>query len=231
VAGRWGERRRGGGGWAWGVAALAALALVAARGAPGPVAARVRAAVAQAAGEPVGDPPRVLAWLRALQAFARAGLDGHGWRWPPVSGGSMVRTPPAPSPPMRYPVSGAILQPFGTGVDPLTGRQARMDGLLLGAVAGAAVVAPADGRIVAVRDGPPVGAEVEIAVAGRQGVTVSLLGVGDVAVRPGETVRRGQTLGRVPAAGPGGVAHLVMEVRVGGVPVDPLSPLFLGPPA
>ncbi len=173
-------------------------------------------------------PAFATALLARIEAALRSGLDGRGWRWPPVHGDVRVDAPAAPAPPFAYPVAGAILLPFGPGVDPLSGREVQMDGLLLGAPAGSPVRAPAAATVRAVRDGPALGAEVVLAIAGRARVEVDLLGVDGVRVRAGESVRRGQVLGRVPAVGPRSVAHLVLEVRVGGIPVDPLSPLFFG---
>jgi septal ring factor EnvC (AmiA/AmiB activator) len=132
---------------------------------------------------------------------------------------------------MAYPVSGLLLLPYGGGLDPVTHRQVRLDGILLGAPAGSPVRSPCDAQVKAVRSGPPVGQEVVLQPLGRPQVQVHLVGVAGVKVRVGQRVRKGQTLGQVPAVGPRLVPHLFLEVTVHGVAVDPLSPLFLGPPA
>lgn len=232
----WGQTtgRRGGGGGGgagWKVALAAAAVLVGVRYAHVPALAPVRAAVAQAAEGQAGTPGPARRFIAAIEGAVRGGLDGNGWRWPPLSGGMQVKTLPPKTPPLRYPVSGAILMPFGSGTDPLTGKKVQMDGLLLAAVAGATVRAPAAGRIDVVRDGPAVGEEIVVAVSGRKDIRVAILGVGNPRVRVGQTVGQGQPLGVVPAVGPNTTAHIVLEVLVGGIPVDPLSPLFLGPPA
>lgn len=232
MAGGWGVEPESGGGGVHGprfaIALGLAIALAALRYAPNPVLGPARHAVAVLATTPVGTPARAAALIERLDGLLRRGLDGQGWRWPPLSGGVRVQPPPPSTPPMRYPVAGAILMPFGPGTDPLTGHKVQMDGLLLGAVAGASVRSPVAGRVEAVRDGPAVGQEVVLEVAGRSRLWVDLLGVDAPTVRAGENVARGQVLGRVPAVGPRTVPHLVVEVRVGGIPVDPLSPLFFG---
>lgn len=232
MAGGWGVEPEGGGGGAGGarlgIALALAVALAALRYAPNPVLGPARHAVAVLATTSAGTPARVAGLIERAEGLLRRGLDGRGWRWPPLSGGARVEEPPPPAPPMRYPVAGAILMPFGPGTDPLTGRKVQMDGLLLGAVAGAPVRAPVAGRVEAVRDGPAVGQEIVLEVAGRSRLRVDLVGVDAPAVRAGERVTRGQVLGRVAAVGPRTVPHVVVEVRVGGIPVDPLSPLFFG---
>jgi murein DD-endopeptidase MepM/ murein hydrolase activator NlpD len=232
--GRGGGRGAGGGGGAgraWLVAGVLAALVVGARIAGGPALAPVRAGVAAAVAAQGPATPTLRVWIDRLERLVRGGLDGKGWHWPPIGGGIALRPPPPPTPPMRYPVAGAILMPFGPGVDPLTGRRVQMDGLLLGALAGAPVRAPAAGRVVAVRAGPAVGEEVVLAPAGRGDVEIDLVGVAAPRVRAGDTVRRGEVVGAVPTYGPRTAAHLVLEIRVGGIPVDPLSPMFLGPPA
>lgn len=232
MAAGWGPRPAPGrgGAWRWLLAALAALVLVAVRYDRAPRLTAARAAVARAATTAVGVPRPVQGIVARVEAFVRGGLDGQGWRWPPLSGGVRVEPPPPATPPLRYPVAGAILMPFGPGVDPLTGRKVQMDGLLLGAVAGAPVRSPAAATVRAVRDGPAVGEEVVLAVAGRPRLEVDLMGVTAVAVRAGMHVSAGQRLGQVPAMGPGTAPHMVVEVRVGGIAVDPLSPLYFGAP-
>jgi peptidase M23-like protein len=106
---------------------------------------------------------------------------------------------------------------------------------------GVAVVAAAAGRVRAVRDGMAdvsVRALREGVVAGREaGNSVAIDHGGgwetqyahlrrhSVAVRPGDTVRRGQVIGRVGMSGETEFPHLHFEVRRGRERVDP----FVGP--
>jgi murein DD-endopeptidase MepM/ murein hydrolase activator NlpD len=229
VAGGWGTSPAGGSGAGrWLLAGLVAAALVGLRYAPSPALTGARRTVAALATTSAGTPRGAADLIGRVEGLLRGGLDGRGWRWPPLSGGTRVEPPPAPTPPLRFPVAGAVLMPFGPGIDPLTGQKAQMDGLLLGAVAGAPVRAPADAIVRAVREGPAVGQEIVLEVAGRFRLEVDLLGVAAPTVHAGERVAQGAVLGRVPSVGPRTVPHLVVEVRVGGIAVDPLSPLYFG---
>ncbi|HSD59708.1 MAG TPA: M23 family metallopeptidase [Burkholderiales bacterium] len=105
---------------------------------------------------------------------------------------------------------------------------------------GVAVVAAAPGRVRAVRDGMPdvsVRSGGKEAVAGREAGNSVVIGHGDawetqyahlrngsVAVRPGQTVQRGEQLGLVGLSGHTEFPHLHFEVRHQGKTVDP----FLG---
>ena len=207
--------------------ALVALKLGAFSGEPGVVTAK--AWVVRATGTPVGMKAPWAEAVSRLENFLRGGLGGHGWHWPPVHGGMRVRVPKAQFTPMSYPVAGVLLVPFGGGRDPVSGRYVASDGIVLGAEAGAPVVAPCTGTVAAVLAGPPVGEEVEIRPSSRATVTVDLLGVENVRVHAGQTVMRGEAVGAVPTLGPREVPTIIMEVRIRGIAVDPLSPLFLGP--
>ncbi|HEX2137548.1 MAG TPA: M23 family metallopeptidase [Microvirga sp.] len=105
---------------------------------------------------------------------------------------------------------------------------------------GVDVVAAADGRVLRVRDGVP---DVSVRAQGRErvegaecgnGVVVAHdhgletqychLARGSVAVRPGETVRAGQTIGRIGLSGATEYPHLHFVVRQDGAVVDPFAP-------
>lgn len=238
----WGERRRyaplgvghrGPGSSRWFLAAAVAAGLLALRAGAlswDPGARSVGTWVEKVTGTPVAMKAPWQAALSRVEIFLRDGIDGRGWRFPPVDGGMRVRVPRVALPPMTYPVAGVLLVPFGGGRDPVTGKQVASDGIILGAQAGSPVRAPCAGTIVGVRSGPPVGDEILVRPNQRPEVTVSLLGVANVRVHAGESVERGAVLGVVPSVGPRGVPSVVMEVHIRGIAVDPLSPLFLGPP-
>jgi murein DD-endopeptidase MepM/ murein hydrolase activator NlpD len=232
VAGGWGPRPGsggGGGGLPWLLAGAVAAALIALRYAPSPGLAPARRTIAAFATSATGTPRGVSGLIKRAEGLVHGGLDGKGWHWPPLSGGSQVEPPPPVKPPLAYPVAGAILMPFGPGTDPLTGQKVQMDGLLLGAVANAPVRAPAAASVKSVREGGAVGSEIVLMVSGHHShLEIDLVGVDSVTVKAGDSVERGQVLGQVPAVGPRTVPHLVVEVRVGGIAVDPLSPLYFG---
>lgn len=185
--------------------------------------------VAKAAGTPMAMKAPWEAALSRVEGFLRGGLDGRGWHWPPADGGMRVRESGLTAPPMTYPVAGVLLVPFGGGRDPVTGKQVASDGIVLGAQSGSPVQAPCSGTVTAIRSGPPVGEEILLRPDQRPEVSVSLLGVAQVRVHVGQSVERGAVLGTVASVGPREVPSVVMEVRIRGIAVDPLSPLFLGP--
>lgn len=105
--------------------------------------------------------------------------------------------------------------------------------------AGVAVVAAADGRVAGARDGM---ADVSIRVAGKDdiagrecgnGVVVRHadgfetqychMAKGSVRVKPGDTVKAGQPLGRIGLSGSTEFAHLHLTVRQNGKTVDPFA--------
>ena len=112
--------------------------------------------------------------------------------------------------PSVVPISGAVYEPaafFGPRVSPWTGQEEFFCGLDLAAPEGAAVAAPADGRVVftgrARREGNPrlwqFGTLV-VVVHGAQAATV-FGHLSRIEVRRGDLVRRGQKLGAVGKSG------------------------------
>lgn len=105
--------------------------------------------------------------------------------------------------------------------------------------AGVAVVAAADGQVSGVRDGM---ADVSIRVAGKDGIAGRECGngvvvrhadgfetqychmaKGSIRVKPGETVKAGEPLGRIGLSGSTEFAHLHLTVRQNGKTVDPFA--------
>ncbi|HWI50891.1 MAG TPA: M23 family metallopeptidase [Symbiobacteriaceae bacterium] len=117
------------------------------------------------------------------------------------------------------PVNGRVLYGFGW----LPKGQEPHGGLDLSAAVGAPVVAMHDGTVLRAGTDPAIGGLVEV----DHGFVVALYGqVGGVKVRPGDKVKKGQTLATVakPTGKEGNHgAHLHLEVRAsrGGKTVDP----------
>lgn len=112
--------------------------------------------------------------------------------------------------PSRLPVRSELVEPsayFGPRVSPWTRAEEFFPGIDLAAPAGSAVIAPADGTVVFVGHAParPVSRLVRFGnlVVVRHGAAgVTLYGhLKQAAVRRGERVRRGQTLGTVGSTG------------------------------
>jgi bla regulator protein blaR1 len=121
---------------------------------------------------------------------------------------------------LRLPVAGARLSsPFGPRTDPISDRPDRHQGIDLAAPRGEPVVAALDGEVVE-------------AVRGRHGRTIVVQHGGglrtvyaqlaDIAARPGQHVRQGQTIGTVGSSGPSTGPHLHFEAWKDGTAVDPV---------
>jgi murein DD-endopeptidase MepM/ murein hydrolase activator NlpD len=205
----------------WLVAALLTALLAGLRYLPVPALAPARAAVGRAA-TASNWPAGALPWAEGLWHKA-----ARLWRWPPLSGGVRVVPPPRRRYALAMPVAGVVIAPYGPGVDPLTAKRAVLPGILVRTAPEAVVRAPAAARVATVQPSPPAGESVTLAVAGE--VTTTIVGLDPVTVRPGETVRQGEVLGRVATAPAGSVPHVMVVVTVDGRTGDPLSPLYYGP--
>lgn len=136
-----------------------------------------------------------------------------------------------PTGPPVEPSRAVLVTPFGWHVSLFTGREEAHHGVTLAAAAGEAVRAPGAGRVIYA--GRPRDRRANewmrwgtIVIIDHGCDRLSLLGhLGNLSVRPGATVRRGDTLGSVGESGWTRVPALYLEVRwpVGGKirPIDP----------
>ena len=144
-----------------------------------------------------------IAALPVLFAFLVGALPAHAWTWP---------------------VAGPVLQPFQLGSDPYAAGQHR--GIDVGAPPGTTVVAPAGGVVSFAGTVPRSGRTITIATP--DGLAVTLVHLGAIAVARGTTVEEGAPVG---AIGPSGdpehaEAYVHLGVRVATDPhgyVDPES--------
>ncbi len=168
-----------------------------------------------------------------------AWLEAHGQRLDSladvVAGQTEVQRPcpllTLPTAPPVEPSRAVPVAAFGWQISPFTGREEAHHGVTLAAPAGEAVRAPGAGRIVYA--GRPRDRRANewmrwgtIVVIDHGCERLTLLGhLGDLSVRPGATVRRGDRLGSVGESGWTRVPALYLEVRwpVGGKirPIDP----------
>lgn len=130
--------------------------------------------------------------------------------------------PPAHPPDPVRPVPGNLLRGFEVDYSPLH-RDFRLHaGVDIAARAGVEVAAAWSGTVAAVEEMAGIGPSVVIDHGdGRRTIYAPLT---DIAVQPGQTVRRGQSLGKVgtpPAGEPGLPAHLHFELHRDGKPVSP----------
>lgn len=166
------------------------------------------------------DVPSAATWHGWFHALGLPGTSA-----PATKGGTVARGPGLPS--IDWPMAGAVTTPFGAAKDPTTG--ATVDHTMI------AIVAPA-GTPVHVAAAGVVLSEVstgagEMVKIGDGPYTFIYKGVGDVKVKTGAAVSKGQLLGVLYHQGPGNTSQLGFEVEAGTVPINPgsLVPKGAGP--
>jgi len=115
---------------------------------------------------------------------------------------------------------------FGNRRDPLTGRSAFHSGLDLNVPRNTPVMATAPGKVIAAGRQGPYGNMVEIDHG--FGVTTRYAHLSRTKVRPGQTVKRGETVGLAGSTGRTTGVHVHYEVTVDGTPRDPARFLEVG---
>ena len=148
--------------------------------------------------------------LRAARENPGGGSGGTGGGTtppPPVSGSGRI----------MWPVSGRILSEFG----PRGGRMHQ--GIDIGAPTGTPVVAGCSGTVITVSFNS--GGWGHFIVIYHGGMTTLYAHLNSTSVRVGQQVSRGQQIGTVGATGNATTPHLHLEVRIGGVHVNPRTVL------
>lgn len=122
--------------------------------------------------------------------------------------------------PSIWPVTGFVSSSFGGRTSPF-GRGGQFHkGLDISNRIGTPVVAPAEGTVImSARDGA-YGNSVEIDHGG--GIVTKYAHLQRATVKPGQWVRRGEVIGHVGMTGRTTGPHLHYEVRLNGVPVNPM---------
>lgn len=114
----------------------------------------------------------------------------------------------------------ALTSRFGTRSDPFTGRRARHNGIDVPNPTGTPIYATADGTVGRAQWVGGYGNYVEINHGNEMQTRYGHMSAR--AVEPGASVRRGQIIGYVGSTGRSTGPHLHYEVRIAGVPVNPL---------
>lgn len=120
--------------------------------------------------------------------------------------------------------NGKITSPFGLREKPMAGASTNHKGIDIGANLNTPVYAPANGKVTLTHRNGGYGNTVELNNGEINGKKVtSLFGhLNSWAVKPGDTVYKGQTiLGYVGSTGVSSGPHLHFEIRENGSPVDP----------
>jgi murein DD-endopeptidase MepM/ murein hydrolase activator NlpD len=178
-----------------------------------------RGAVLARYNELKAESERIAAELRAAADRARAGNGGGGGpvrdAAPPSGGGAFF----------MMPASGWKSSDFGMRYDPYYRVWQLHAGVDIAAGIGAAIYAAGDGRVVRAGWSGGYGNYTCISHGFYQGSDLSTCygHQSAILVSPGQSVRRGQVIGRVGSTGASTGAHLHFEVRRGGNPVNPLS--------
>lgn len=122
--------------------------------------------------------------------------------------------------PTIWPVAGFISSPFGGRFSSFTGRGEFHKGIDIRGRPGTPVIAPAGGTVSFAGSDGAYGLSVEI----RHGKTIvtKYAHLQRIAVREGQTVKRGELVGGVGSTGRSTGPHLHYEVKLGGVHVNPM---------
>lgn len=122
--------------------------------------------------------------------------------------------------PTIWPVTGFISSSFGGRISPFGHGSQFHKGLDISNRAGTPIVATAEGKVILAGPDGAYGNSVEIDHGG--GIITKYAHMQRAAVRQGEWVRRGQVIGHVGMTGRTTGPHLHYEVRLNGLPVNPM---------
>ncbi len=125
------------------------------------------------------------------------------------------------STPAIRPAKGIITSTFGPRSDPYTGARTFHDGLDISNDIGTPIVAPADGKVIYASTKDAYGRL--IALEHGFGIVTRFAHLSQIDVKVGETVKRGDIIGKLGNSGRSTGPHLHYEVELNGVLVNPLD--------
>ncbi|MGE0878613.1 MAG: peptidoglycan DD-metalloendopeptidase family protein [Acidimicrobiia bacterium] len=129
---------------------------------------------------------------------------------------------PMPTEKLKYPLPGyPIASPFGIRVHPIYGDERLHEGVDIDAEAGRAILAAGSGEVVWAGERSGYGLVVIIDHGG--GLVTMYAHTARTYVQPGQTVEAGDRIAAVGETGDTTGPHLHFEVRIKGVPVDPVK--------
>ncbi|RJR51305.1 MAG: M23 family metallopeptidase [Desulfobacteraceae bacterium] len=120
-----------------------------------------------------------------------------------------------------WPVSGDFTSGFGIRKSPFTGRKEFHEGIDIAAGRGTPIFAPAEGIVESV--GRLRGYGLQVSIEHGHGLVTSYSHLKKILVKAGQKVRKGQKIALVGNTGRSSGPHLHYEVRLNGVPLDPLG--------
>ncbi len=125
------------------------------------------------------------------------------------------------STPSIWPVRGWVTSPFGPRTSPFTGIPTFHEGIDIAAQTGTPIIAPADGVVVKAEFSTGYGNMVEISHG--YGIKTVFGHNSRLNVKAGQQVRRGDVISYVGDTGSSTGPHLHYEVRLNGLPVNPVK--------
>lgn len=123
-----------------------------------------------------------------------------------------------------YPTKGRLTSPFGYRSDPFTGLRRFHYGIDIANIKGTAIIAAMDGVVLNVEN-RPAGYGKYIVIRHDRGYQTLYGHLDTIAVREGQRVRQGQSLGSMGSTGRSTGSHLHFALYKNNRPVDPLSVL------
>ncbi|MDP3714757.1 MAG: M23 family metallopeptidase [Mycobacteriales bacterium] len=131
---------------------------------------------------------------------------------------------------MLWPADGPMTSRYGYRTHPIYGDRRFHAGIDIGAGSGSPIAAADDGVVVFAGEQSGYGKSVAIShgTEGGRELVSFYAHQSAILVNEGQTVRRGQTVGRVGSTGNSTGPHLHFETRLDGSPVDPLN--YVSPP-
>lgn len=124
------------------------------------------------------------------------------------------------STPTIWPTIGWLVSYFGPRIDPFTDKPAYHYGLDIATNEGNAIMAPADGIVVQLKNDRMSGKS--ILISHGLNITTAYFHLDKFMVREGQRVKRGDVIGLVGRTGKALGPHLHYEVRINGTPINPL---------
>lgn len=124
------------------------------------------------------------------------------------------------STPSDWPVRGWVTSPFGSRISPITGKIQFHEGMDIAAQIGTPVFAPADGVVIKAGFEASYGDMVELSHG--YGLKTVFGHNSRLNVKSGQHVKRGDIIAYVGETGSSTGPHLHYEVRVNGLPVNPV---------
>jgi murein DD-endopeptidase MepM/ murein hydrolase activator NlpD len=124
------------------------------------------------------------------------------------------------STPSAWPVRGWVTSPFGNRTSPFSGIEKFHEGIDIAAQTGTPIMAPADGVVIAAGFNTGYGNMVEISHG--YGIKTIFAHNSRLNVKAGQRVKRGDVIAYLGDSGSSTGPHLHYEVRLNGLPVNPM---------